>query len=78
MSKITKLSLYLNEQQYHKLCLLAEQKAVNPEHIANEAIYSYLAIVEPFAVDYDELVSAQRAEADQKYEEWCRLEGLEP
>lgn len=78
MAEITKLNLYVNENQYNKLCLLAEQKGVEPEQIANEAVYSYLAIVDPFSIDYDDMTSEQQAEADRKYEEWCKSEGLEP
>lgn len=78
MAEIRKLDLYVNEDQYHKLCLLATQKGVDPEQIANEAIYSYLAIVDPCAIDYDDMSPEQKAEADRLYEEWCKSEGLEP
>lgn len=54
MREIHKLSLYVNEEQYRKLCILADAKNVEPEEIANEALYSYLAIVDPYAVDDEE------------------------
>lgn len=76
MAEITKLNLYLSEAQYHKLCLLAEQKGVDPEQVANECVYNYLAIVDPYAVDYDDMTPEQQAEADRQYEEWCRSEDL--
>lgn len=50
---ITKLDLYLNEYQYEKLCLVAESLNKTPEEVANESVYSYLAIVDPFAEDED-------------------------
>lgn len=51
---ITKLDLYLNEFQYQKLCLVAESLNKSPEQVANEAVYSYLAIVDPYATDDEE------------------------
>ena len=51
MAEITKLNLYLNDKQYQKLCLVAEMTNKSPEEVANNAIYSYLAIVDPFAED---------------------------
>lgn len=72
MAEITKLSLYVNEEQYLKLRLLAEQQGVDPEQVANEALYSYLSIVDPFAIDYDDMTPEQQAEADRQYEEWCK------
>lgn len=77
MRDITKLNVYLNELQYHKLCLLANQKGVTPEQVANEALYSYLAIVDPFAVDYDDMTPEEQAEADRQYEEYCRVNNLD-
>ena len=54
MANITKLNLYLNEEQYRKLCLVAESENKSPEEIANNAVYSYLSIVNPFAADDDD------------------------
>lgn len=51
---ITKLDLYLNEFQYEKLCLVADSLNKSPEEVANEAVYSYLAIVDPYAEDDEE------------------------
>ena len=76
MADITKLDLYLNERQYHKLCLVADSQGKTPEQVANEAVYSYLSIVDPSAVDYDDMSPEQQAEADRQYEEWCRSEDL--
>lgn len=76
MATITKLHLYLNEEQYKKLQALADQKGVDPEQVANEAVYGYLAVVNPFSVDYDDMSPEQQAEADRHYEEWCRSEDL--
>lgn len=53
MREITRLNLYLSEEQYHKLCLVAESLNKTPEEVANEAVYGYLAIVDPYAVDED-------------------------
>ena len=75
MSKIKKLDLYPSGPQYEKLLLLAEQKGVTPEEAANEVIYSYLAIVDPAAVDYDDMTEEEKEEYDRRYEEWCRSEG---
>ncbi len=58
MSIIKKLNLYLSEYQYEKLSLVAESLDKTPEEVANEAVYSYLAIVEPSATD----------EGDREYE----------
>ena len=69
MSNITKLNLYLNEYQYKKLCQLAETSGKTPEQVANESIYSYLAIVDPFAVDYDDMTPEQREEYDKRFYE---------
>ena len=69
MASITKLNLYLNEKQYRKLCLVAESENKSPEEVANNAVYSYLAIVDPFAVDYDDMTPEERAEYDRKLEE---------
>ena len=51
MVNITKLNLYLSEEQYRKLCLVAEVREVSPEEVANDAVYGYLAIADPFAED---------------------------
>lgn len=51
MRKITKLNVYLNEYQYAKLCAVAESLGKDPEEVANNAVYSYLAIVDPAAED---------------------------
>lgn len=53
MADITKLNLYLSEIQYQKLCLLADTLGRDPEEVANDAVYSYLAIADPFADDDD-------------------------
>ena len=76
MQKITKLDLYLNESQYHRLCLLAESKGVTPEQAANEVLYSYLVIADPSDLDYDDMTEEQKKEADRRYEEWLRSEDL--
>lgn len=68
MASITKLNLYLNEEQYHKLCLVAETTNKSPEEVANNAVYGYLAIVDPFAIDYDDMTPEQQAEYDKKFE----------
>ena len=78
MAEIKKLNLYLNDKQYEKLCALAEQKGVSPEHAANDALYGYLAVIDPFAPDYDDLSPEQQTEADKRYIEWCVAEGLNP
>ena len=54
MNKIIKLDLYLNEEQYHKLCLVAYSLNKEPEEVANNAVYGYLAIVDPYAVDEED------------------------
>jgi hypothetical protein len=74
MSKIKKLDLYLSEPQYEKLLILADQKGITPEEAANEVVYSYLAIVDPAAVDYDDMTEEEKEEYDRRYEEWCRSE----
>lgn len=51
MSNITKLNLYLSKSQYQKLCLLADTLGRDPEEVANNAVYGYLAIADPFAED---------------------------
>lgn len=51
MAEITKFNLYLSENQTRKLNLLSQTSGKSPEEIANEAVYSYLAIAEPFAED---------------------------
>ena len=51
MANITKLNLYLNDEQYQKLCLVAESENKSPEEVANNAVYGYLAIVNPFEED---------------------------
>ena len=48
---ITKYNVYLSEYQDHKVKVLAMQKGVEPEEIVNNAVYGYLAIVDPYAVD---------------------------
>ena len=53
MSNITKLNLYLSESQYKKLCLLANTLGREPEEVANDAVYGYLAITNPFEVNDD-------------------------
>lgn len=54
MSGITKLNLYLSELQFDKLRVLAEQKDVSPEQAANEILYSYLAMIDPMAMDAED------------------------
>ena len=54
MREITKLNVYLNEEQYAKLCLVAASLNKDPEQVANEAVYAYLAIVDPYATDEDD------------------------
>lgn len=76
--KITKLNLYVNEEQYKKLCILAEQKGVEPEQIANEAVYGYLAIVDPFAIDYDDMTPEQQAEYDAQFSDDDLYDPLDP
>lgn len=53
MANITKLNLYLSESQYQKLCLLANSLGREPEEVANDAVYGYLAITSPFEVNDD-------------------------
>ena len=53
MRKITKLNVYLNEYQYDKLCAVAASLGKDPEEVANDAVYNYLAIVDPAAEDED-------------------------
>ena len=53
MAEITKYSVYLNEHQQHKLDLLAATTGKDPEEIINNAVYSYLLIVDPLAEDTD-------------------------
>ena len=69
MANITKLNLYLNDEQYQKLCLVAESENKSPEEVANNAVYGYLAIVDPFAIDYDDMTPEEQAEYDRKLEE---------
>ena len=51
MAKITKYNVYLNENQNSKLNMLAATTGRAPEELVNNAVYSYLAIVNPFAED---------------------------
>ena len=37
-----KLSLYLNDSQYEKLCILAKEENYEPEEYANEKFYTFL------------------------------------
>lgn len=37
-----KLNLYLNDSQYEKLCILAEEENYEPEEYANEKFYTLL------------------------------------
>ena len=69
MSEITKLELYLSEYQYRKLNQLSFKKDKSPEEIANEAVYGYLAIVDPFSIDYDDMTPEQQAEYDRQFDE---------
>ena len=41
-NKIEKLNLYLNESQYEKLCILAEECGEEVEEYANERFYDLL------------------------------------
>ena len=54
MANITKLNLYLSESQYQKLCLLANTLGRDPEEVANDAVYGYLAITDPFVANDDQ------------------------
>lgn len=54
MNEITRLGLYLNELQYAKLCEVAAISGKTPEEVANNVIYGYLAIVDPYAEDEEE------------------------
>lgn len=76
MRKITKLNIYLNDAQLDRLGILAGQKGMTAEEAANDIIYSYLAIVDPMAVDYNDMTEEQKEEYDRRYEEWCRSEDL--
>lgn len=69
MSEITKLDLYLSEYQYRKLNQLSLKRDKSPEEIANEAVYGYLAIVDPFAVDYEDMTPEQQVEYDRQFDE---------
>ena len=51
MSKITKYSVYLSEQQARKVALLATTLGKEPEEVVNDAVYGYLAIATPFVED---------------------------
>lgn len=53
MADITKLDLYLSEYQYEKLCIIAKSLNKEPEEVANNAVYGYLAITDPIAEDGD-------------------------
>ena len=53
MADIINLNLYLNEEKYHKLCIVVESRDLSPEEVANNAVYGYLAIVDPFAEDQE-------------------------
>ena len=75
---ITKLNLYVNEEQYRKLCVLAERKGVEPEQIANEAVYGYLAIVDPYAIDYDDMTPEQQEEYDAQFDDSELYDPLDP
>lgn len=37
-----KLNLYLNDSQYEKLCILADERGEEPEEYANERFYDLL------------------------------------
>ena len=69
MANITKLNLYLNDEQYQKLCLVAESENKSPEEVANNAVYGYLAIVDPSAKDYDDMTPEEQAEYDRNLDE---------
>lgn len=49
MAEITKYNVYLNENQTRKLNMLAATTGREPEEVINDAVYGYLAIVDPFA-----------------------------
>ena len=51
MSKITKYSVYLSEQQARKVALLATTLGKEPEEVVNDAVYGYLAIATPSVED---------------------------
>lgn len=69
--EITKLSVYLNEEQYHKVFVLASQKCISPEQEVNEIVYNFLAIVDPYAKDYDDMTAEEQTEYDRRLEEEC-------
>ena len=67
MNKIIKYNVYLNERQDRKLKLLAGTRGKEPEEIINNAVYGYLAIVDPFAEDEDgDASDAYTDETDEK------------
>lgn len=43
----TKLNVYLDKYQYHKLCAVAASLQKSPEEVAQNVLIGYLAIVEP-------------------------------
>lgn len=50
----TKLDIYLDEYQYHKLCAVADSLHKRPEEVAQNVLIGYLAIVELAAEDEPE------------------------
>ena len=50
----TKLNVYLDEYQYHKLCAVAASLHKSPEEVAQNVLIGYLAIVEPVPEDETE------------------------
>lgn len=69
--KITKLNVYLNEEQYHKIVVLASQKCIDPEQEVNEIVYNYLSIVDLYAKDYEDMTAEEQAEYDRRLSEEC-------
>lgn len=79
MADITKLNLYLSEQQYQKLSLLAESLNKEPEEVANNAVYGYLAIADPFVEEHEppqdmteimfDITDAEAAEIEKRLEQ---------
>ena len=82
MAEITKYNVYLNENQQRKLDLLAFSTGKSHEELINNAVYGYLAIVDPQADDTEPpqdlteilfyISDAEAAELD----DLLRLQGL--
>ena len=55
MNKTINVDLHLTEEQYNKLFLVADALKKEPEEVINNVVYGYLAIVEPYATDDEEI-----------------------